>query len=50
MFSFFEVPDCAVKVTSFDEQDVLRADILINATIVGMKPHEEGTVITLTPI
>ncbi|MCD8018444.1 MAG: shikimate dehydrogenase [Clostridiales bacterium] len=48
-----EVPDCDVKVTCLDDQDQLRADIaeadiLINATLVGMKPHEEGTLIADT--
>lgn len=50
-----EVPECEVKVTCLDEQDVLKeeigkADILINATSVGMKPREEGTLIADTSV
>ena len=50
-----ETPDCAVKVTCIDDQEALKADIaaadiLINATSVGMKPHEDGTLITDTSV
>lgn len=50
-----EVPECEVKVTCLEEQDVLKeeigkADILINATSVGMKPHEDGTLIADTSV
>lgn len=50
-----EVPECEVKVTCFDDQDALKADIanadiLINATSVGMKPNEDGTLITDTSV
>lgn len=46
-----EVPDCEVKVFSLDEQDQLKeeiasADILVNATKVGMKPNEDASLIT----
>lgn len=48
-----EVPDCEVKVTCLDDQealkaDIAKADILVNATSVGMKPNEDGTLITDT--
>lgn len=50
-----EVPECEVKVTCLDDQEALKADIaeaniLINATSVGMKPHEDGTLITDTSV
>lgn len=45
-----ETPACEVKVFDLAEQESLRqeiaeADILINATSVGMKPHEDTTLI-----
>lgn len=45
-----ETPSCEVKVMDLAEQESLRqeiaeADILINATSVGMKPHEDTTLI-----
>lgn len=45
-----EVPECEVKVICLDDKEALReeiakADILINATSVGMKPHEDTTLI-----
>ena len=46
-----EVPDCKVEVFCLDDQEKLReeiakADILVNGTLAGMKPHEETTLIT----
>lgn len=46
-----EVPDCEVKVICLDEQDRLKeeirtADILVNATRVGMKPDDQISPIT----
>lgn len=46
-----EVPECEVKVICLDDQEALKgeiasADILVNATSVGMKPHEDTTLIT----
>lgn len=45
-----ETPDC--KVSVFDladeaklKEEVANADILVNATLAGMKPHEELTLI-----
>ena len=38
-----ETPDC--KVSVFDLADEANADILVNATLAGMKPHEELTLI-----
>ncbi|MGN0204198.1 MAG: shikimate dehydrogenase, partial [Coprococcus sp.] len=48
-----ETPECEVKAFSFEDQDILRmqiaaADILINATSLGMKPHEDTTPVTDT--
>lgn len=45
-----EVPDCRVRVTCIDDQealkaDIAQADILVNATSVGMKPNEQETLI-----
>lgn len=50
-----EVPDCKVTVTCMDDQEALKAeiaqaDILVNATSVGMKPNENGTLITDTSV
>ncbi len=50
-----EVPGCQVKVTCIDDQetlkaDIAQADILVNATSVGMKPNENGTLITDTSV
>ena len=41
-----EVPDCKVSVHCLDEQETLReeiakADILVNATLAGMKPQDD---------
>ena len=41
-----EVPDCKVSVYCLDEQETLReeiakADILVNATLAGMKPQDD---------
>lgn len=46
-----EVPECVVKVNCLDDQEVFKAeiasaDILVNGTLVGMKPHEENTPVT----
>ncbi len=46
-----ETPEVKVSVFDLDEQETLRkeieeAEILINATIAGMKPMEDATVIT----
>lgn len=46
-----EVPDCEVKVICLDEQDrlkeeIMTADILVNATRVGMKPDDHLSPIT----
>lgn len=46
-----EVPECSVQVFCLDDQDRLRkelekADILVNGTLAGMKPHEDTTLIT----
>ena len=46
-----EVPDCKVEVFCLDDQEKLReeiakADILVNGTLAGMKPHEDTTLIT----
>lgn len=45
-----ETPDCDVQVFKMEDQDKLReeiakADILVNGTLAGMKPHEEVTLI-----
>ena len=45
-----EVPDCNVQVFCLDDQEKLKeeiakADILVNGTLVGMKPHEDVTLI-----
>lgn len=50
-----EVPGCKVKVTCIDDQEALKADIaaadiLVNATSVGMKPNENSTLITDTSV
>ncbi len=42
-----EVPDCDVKVFCLDDQDKLKeeianADILVNGTLAGMKPHDDS--------
>ena len=46
-----EVPDCDVQVFCLDDQDKLKeeiakADILVNGTLAGMKPHEDVSLIT----
>ena len=46
-----EVPNCRVEVFCLDDQEKLReeiakADILVNGTLAGMKPHEDTTLIT----
>ena len=46
-----EVPDCDVQVFCLDDQDKLKeeiakADILVNGTSAGMKPHEDFSLIT----
>ena len=46
-----EVPDCNVQVFCLDDQEKLKeeiakADILVNGTLVGMKPHEDLSPIT----
>lgn len=43
-----ETPECKVEAICIDDQDALKtrisdADILINATSLGMKPHEDTT-------
>ncbi len=45
-----ETPACEVKVFCLDEEDTLKAeiaeaDILVNATLAGMKPHDDLTLI-----
>ena len=45
-----EVPDCKVSVYCLDEQEKLReeiarADILVNATLMGMKPYDDISLI-----
>lgn len=50
-----EVPDCKVEVICLDvegalEEAIKNADILINATSVGMKPHEDATLVTDTSV
>ena len=45
-----EAPDCKVQVFCLDDQEKLReeiekADILVNGTLAGMKPHEDTTLI-----
>lgn len=45
------IPECKVQVFCLDDQEILKeeiekADILINGTSVGMKPHEETSLIT----
>lgn len=45
-----EAPDCKVQVFCIDDQEKLReeiekADILVNGTLAGMKPHEDTTLI-----
>ena len=44
------VPDCEVSIHPLEETDALYAaikdsDILVNATIMGMKPHEDVTLV-----
>ena len=46
-----EVPDCDVQVFCIEDQDKLKeeiakADILVNGTLAGMKPHEDVSLIT----
>ena len=46
-----EAPECKVKVFCLDDENKLReeiaqADILVNGTLAGMKPHEDTTLIT----
>ena len=46
-----EVPDCDVQVFCIEDQDKLKeeiakADILVNGTMAGMKPHEDVSLIT----
>ena len=46
-----EVPDCDVQVFCLDDQDKLKeeiakADILLNGTLAGMKPHDDVSLIT----
>ena len=46
-----EMPECDVQVFCLDGQDQLKkevesADILVNATLVGMKPHDDQSLIT----
>ncbi len=45
-----EVPGCEVKVFCLDGQEKLReeadADILVNATLIGMKPHDGQSLVT----
>lgn len=41
-----EVPDCNVQVFCLDDpgklkEEIAKADILVNGTLVGMKPHED---------
>ena len=48
-----EAPECQVQVFCLEDQDKLReevekADILVNGTLAGMKPHEDITLITDT--
>ena len=48
-----EAPECQVQVFCLEDQDKLReevekADILVNGTLAGMKPHEDTTLITDT--
>lgn len=50
-----EIPACHVKTARIDDQealkaDIAQADILVNATSVGMKPDENGTLITDTGV
>ena len=46
-----EVPDCNVQVFCLDDpgklkEEIEKADILVNGTLVGMKPHEDRSPIT----
>ena len=46
-----EVPDCNVLVFCLDDpgklkEEIEKADILVNGTLVGMKPHEDRSPIT----
>lgn len=46
-----EVPDCVVKVNCLDDQDLFKeeiasADILVNGTLVGMKPNDDKSPVT----
>ena len=48
-----EAPECQVQVFCLEDQDKLReevekADILVNGTLAGMKPHEDTTLIADT--
>ncbi|MGN0466262.1 MAG: shikimate dehydrogenase [Lachnospiraceae bacterium] len=50
-----ETPNCEVKVFCLDEEDTLKAeiaeaDILVNATLAGMKPHDDLTLIKDTSV
>lgn len=50
-----EVPNCIVNLYDLDDKDklyeeILNSDILTNATIVGMKPHENDTNILDTTV
>ena len=50
-----ETPDCEVHVYKMEDQDRLReeiakADILVNGTLAGMKPHEDVSLITDTSV
>lgn len=45
-----EVPDCAVNVYCLEDQERLRAeidsaDILVNGTLAGMKPHDDVSLV-----
>lgn len=47
------VPECKIELHDLDAKDVMRekidaADILVNGTLIGMKPKEDTTVITDT--
>lgn len=50
-----ETPDCEVKVFCLDEEDTLKAeiaqaDILVNATLAGMKPYDDLTLVKDTSV
>lgn len=49
-----EVPDCDVQVFCIEDQDKLKeeiakADILVNGTLAGMKPHEDVSLLRTNP-